>query len=113
MFFGSAIIIQNMETKRFQKKIEDFICAHCGKNIKGNGYTDHCPICLWSKHVDINPGDRRASCQGLMKPIGVEIKNKKYIIHYRCLKCGFQHQVKASSGDNLDKIIALTANPIE
>ena len=33
--------------------------------MKGNGYTNHCPKCLWSKHVDINPGDRGANEQAL------------------------------------------------
>ena len=33
----------------FTKKIEDFTCDHCGYNVKGKGYTNHCPKCLWSK----------------------------------------------------------------
>lgn len=44
--------------KHFTKTVEDFICAHCGTHVRGNGYTNHCPECLWSKHVDNNPGDR-------------------------------------------------------
>ncbi|MBU3901416.1 RNHCP domain-containing protein, partial [Patescibacteria group bacterium] len=49
-----------MQSKKFQRKIEDFVCGHCGPKIKGTGYTDHCPKCLWSQHVDVNPGDRQA-----------------------------------------------------
>ena len=38
---------------------EDFICENCGKDVEKSSYTarDHCPYCLYSKHVDINPGD--------------------------------------------------------
>ena len=42
----------------FTRKVEDFTCEHCGREVHGNGYTNHCPHCLHSKHVDVNPGDR-------------------------------------------------------
>lgn len=96
-----------MPTKRFQRKIEDFICEHCGQSVKGTGYTDHCPECLWSKHVDINPGDRAADCQGAMEPIDVEIKGGEKIIYYQCQRCGFKHRVKATSEDSLEAMITL------
>ena len=56
--------------KRFTRTIENFTCGICGTEVKGSGYTDHCPKCLWSEHVDIFPGDRKAECGGLMEPIG-------------------------------------------
>ena len=71
-----------MQEKRFQKKVEDFVCERCGTFVKGTGYTDHCPKCLWSKHVDVNPGDRKSECLGTMEPIGVEVKSKEYIISF-------------------------------
>src|SRR3990167_4839651 len=55
--------------KKFQRKIEDFVCENCGCGVKGDGYTNHCPKCLWGKHVDVNPGDREEECGGMMKPI--------------------------------------------
>lgn len=53
---------------------EDFICEVCKKEVKSLGYTarDHCPYCLSSKHVDINPGDRKCTCNGILKPIAIE-----------------------------------------
>jgi len=60
--------------QKISKRKENFICRHCGAIVEGNGYTDHCPHCLWSQHRDINPGDRKEKCHGLMKPVGVEIK---------------------------------------
>jgi len=97
--------------KKFQKRKENFICEKCGIFIKGTGYTDHCSYCLWSKHVDINPGDRKAKCQGLMEPVGVEVRGGKYIIHYLCQKCGYKFRVKATSSDNFDEILRLTSKP--
>jgi len=101
-----------MEEKRFQKRIEDFVCKNCGKKVKGKGYTDHCSECLWSKHVDINPGDRKSECGGLMEPIGAEVKKDKYIIYYCCTKCSFRHRVKSAPDDNFDEIIKLTNRPL-
>ena len=75
--------------RQFQRKKEDFICEHCGKEVKGNGYTNHCPECLYSKHVDINPGDRAEDCGGLMEPVELEQKDGKYIIDQNlCIMCG-------------------------
>ena len=64
--------------KNFSKKVENFVCEQCGKENVGNGYTDHCSNCLYSKHMDINPGDRESQCKSLMKPIAVKVKNDKY-----------------------------------
>jgi len=65
-----------MQKKRFQKRIEDFVCERCGAFVKGTGYTDHCPECLWSKHVDVNPGDREAECGGLMEHVDTDFELK-------------------------------------
>lgn len=87
--------------KKFQKRKENFFCEHCKKLIEGNGYTNHCPYCLWSKHVDINPGDRLESCRGMMKPIKVEIKGKDFIITHQCIKCGYKKKNKAAANDDI------------
>ncbi len=96
-----------MPSRKFARKIEDFTCENCGKFVKGDGYTDHCPFCLCSKHVDVNPGDREETCHGLLKPVGVEAKNDGYVILYQCVKCGKKHQVKARKEDDFEKMIAL------
>lgn len=99
--------------KKFQRKTENFICAYCGAAVKGNGYTDHCSECLWSRHVDINPGDRQATCRGLMEPTGVEVKGGEYTIHYQCQKCGFRHRVKTAKGDNIEVMAKLSGNELD
>lgn len=94
-------------TKRFQRTVEDFTCAHCGTAVQGNGYTNHCPKCLWSKHVDVNPGDRLASCGGLMEPVSLEVKSDTYTVIHRCTACGMERRVKSDKGDDFESLIAL------
>ena len=100
-----------MEPKKFQRNIEDFLCDKCGFVVKGNGFTNHCPKCLWSKHVDINPGDRAAACKGLMQPIGVDFKGGEYVILHKCVKCGFCKKNKAAGDDNFEILLQLSSSP--
>jgi len=98
-------MINIIKSKKFIRCRENFICAHCGAKVKGKGYTNHCPICLWSKHVDINPGDRQHKCRGLMEPTGLELSSKKgYVILHKCQKCKEVKQNKAAQDDKLETI---------
>ena len=67
---------------------ENFICEHCGKEVSKLEYSarDHCPYCLYSKHVDINPGDRANPCKGLLRPIDIEKFKDTYKIIYNLIK---------------------------
>ena len=67
-----------MQDKKFTMIDEKFTCFHCQTKVKPLGYTarDHCPNCLYSLHLDINPGDRKSTCKGILKPVGIE-KSKK------------------------------------
>ncbi len=94
--------------KKFTKKTENFICKNCGFKVKGNGYTNHCPKCLFSLHVDINPGDRAEKCGGLMKPINLEMEKGEYILTHECQKCGKIFKCKTSKADNIDALTELS-----
>lgn len=111
-----------MENKRFQKNDAGFICAACGAEVLPLGKTsrNHCPVCLCSLHVDINPGDRQNECRGIMDPVKVETDPKKgFIILHRCRKCGEICRNRAAYGpgftgqtDDPAKLIALTATTL-
>lgn len=109
-----------METKRFSKNDSGFLCAACGAEVLplGQSSRDHCPFCLCSLHVDVNPGDRANDCGGIMEPLRVEPHPKKgYVIVYRCRKCGEIHRNKAAyevrvQPDDLKKLIALTVGQL-
>lgn len=96
--------------KLFQRMTENFICEHCGTQVQGNGYTNHCPHCLYSKHVDINPGDRDCDCGGLMEPIDLEQKDGGYVIIHRCCKCGFIRRNKVVEADDFKAVLAIARN---
>ena len=104
-----------MEKRKFTEIDEEFICENCGKKVSPLGYScrNHCPYCLYSKHVDKNPGDREEKCQGDLKPIGLEIDSKKgYVIIFKCKKCGAIRKNKAATDDDMSLIIKLSSNPI-
>ena len=96
-----------MASSRFKRTREDFVCYNCGFKVYGSGYTDHCPKCLWGKHVDINPGDRQSKCLGKMKPVGAIDERNNIIIFYRCTKCGSEKRFKASAYDDREGLYKL------
>jgi hypothetical protein len=64
-----------------------FICKHCGyfvssdATLAGVGNRNHCPYCLWSRHLDLyHAGDRLCACKAPMRPLGLVEKRtgKKY-----------------------------------
>jgi hypothetical protein len=93
--------------RQFQRRTEDFTCLQCDARVTGDGYTNHCPHCLHSRHVDVNPGDRAAPCGGLMKPVGLIQKRGAYVIEHQCVVCGFRRVNRADDGDSMKAIIAL------
>lgn len=86
----------------FRKRVEDFVCEHCGHTNVGTGFTDHCQKCLWSKHVDIDPGDRREACGGMMEPVEMGSKHNEPRILNKCAKCGFMRWAKINLDDNIE-----------
>lgn len=104
--------------KRFTSRNDDFVCGHCHHKVlpadKGI-LRNHCPRCLYSKHVDIFPGDRAEPCNGLMKPIEVRIGGKDgYILIHQCLKCGQVTKNRTATkstidSDSMEQIIKLSA----
>ena len=106
-----------MQSKRFKKNDAGFVCRNCGLEVLPLRQTsrDHCPACLYSLHVDINPGDRLADCGALLQPVGIEMSAKKgYIILYQCTRCGALKKNKAvpdarQQPDDMDKIIELSS----
>ena len=105
-----------MQTKRFAKNDSGFICKNCGKQVEPLRYTsrNHCPFCLCSLHVDVNPGDRANPCGGILRPVSAEPDPKRgFIITHRCEKCGALVKNRAAveakvQPDNEELLIALT-----
>ena len=90
----------------FIARQEPFTCEHCGVDVEpltNGSYRNHCPVCLYSKCVDRDgPGDRLSTCQGLMKPIGLDYRrNKGWMIIHKCIKCSKEIPNIAADDDDL------------
>ena len=96
-----------MNEKKFQKRVEDFCCENCNTRVTGTGYTNHCPKCLFSKHVDNFPGDRQNECGGMMHPIRVEKKKNDYVLIHRCVLCGEERKNRVCDDDDFNQIVNL------
>jgi len=105
-----------MQVSKFTKLNDSFRCENCGRDVPHAEKTcrNHCPFCLHSKHVDLNPGDRANPCQGLMIPTGYENHSKKgLMLQFHCQKCGFIGRNiaicdDALAADDYARILALT-----
>ena len=102
--------MNNFYQSRRKTENTGFVCVHCGAEINplANGsYRNHCPTCLYSLHVDNQPGDRNNDCQGLMEPVGIRYHSKKgwQIIH-RCKKCGIE-KVNRAAPDDINAILKI------
>ena len=89
---------------------ESFICENCNKKIEKHpewSARNHCPFCLYSKHLDtLMPGDRLSNCLSLMAPIGIDKKkNKGWMVEHKCLKCRKKILNKLASDDNFVEFI--------
>ncbi len=104
---------------KFIARNDPFICEHCGKQVKpiryGGSYRNHCPFCLYSKHVDAKiPGDRANPCGGLMAPMGVTSRRTgEYVLAHRCEKCGFERLNRVAGDDNPDLLSKLAGEPVK
>jgi len=89
----------------FIPRQEPFTCENCGyavEPLKRGSCRSHCSKCLYSKHVDNDPGDRLSDCHGLMRPEGIDQDGKKgFVIIHKCEKCGVSKRNKAAPDDEL------------
>ena len=82
-----------------------FRCGHCGLDVSldapGTAHRNHCPQCLWSKHLDDDtPGDRDADCGSSMEPIAITVRGDgEWVLIHRCLGCS-QLRLNRTAGDD-------------
>ncbi|MCC6705411.1 MAG: RNHCP domain-containing protein [Thermomicrobiales bacterium] len=85
---------------------ESFKCGHCksfvGPTVSGGRHRNHCPLCLYSRHVDRgHPGDRLCDCRSLMEPIGLATRrNGEQVIVHRCLGCEVERVCRVAADDH-------------
>lgn len=111
---GSFSLAKKLEAAKRSKA--SFRCTNCGELIPGNAsgsdHRNHCPACLYSKHVDAAVGNRLgSSCNGRMMPVALRISEKGDIqIQHRCLRCSKEGWNRISADDNFDTLNKLVGN---
>ena len=102
---------------RYKQAEEVFKCRHCKRFVcppeYGSHHRNHCPFCLFSRHVDEKrPGDRMSTCGASMEPIGsFQRPNEEQVIVHRCLGCGFERFNRIAADDDFDLVLSLPELP--
>lgn len=108
-----------LQEKRRPKKVIEgvFKCRHCRRFIgpvpSGGWHRNHCPFCLYSRHVDDRvSGDRASICGSLMQPIGSFQRAKgEHVVVHRCLGCGFERFNRIAADDDFELVLSLPVLP--
>jgi hypothetical protein len=96
---------------------DTFRCRNCRLDVPiaapGTQHRNHCPNCLWSRHVDDDPGDRAADCSGSMEPIGVSVRTDgEWALVHRCTACATLHINRIAGDDNPLMLMRLAVRPL-
>jgi len=104
------------EPRRGQRRTS-FRCRHCRRDVSehapGTGHRNHCPLCLWSAHVDERTGDRRSACGGGMEPIAVWVRpDGEWALVHRCGTCRTTRVNRIAGDDNEHALLSIAARPM-
>jgi hypothetical protein len=80
----------------------------------GTAFRNHCPNCLWSRHLDGDvPGDRAAECGSLMEPIAITVRGQgEWVLVHRCTGCDVLHLNRSAGDDNPLVLLRLAVKPL-
>lgn len=95
---------------------EQFVCTRCAARVDGKAigtaHRNHCPRCLWSRHVDDLSGDRRSTCGGMMEPVAIWVRKGEWVIIRRCQECGALHANRIAGDDNELALVSIAVRPV-
>lgn len=96
---------------------DGFTCKVCGWLVTPEGassnHRNHCPNCLSSLHVDMEPGDRESDCGGVMEPVAVWVrKGGEWAVIHRCKRCGALSSNRVAADDNPVKLMGVALKPL-
>ena len=95
-----------------------FRCKRCGLDVSiqalGTAHRNHCPNCLWSRHLDGDtPGDRSADCGSLMEPIAISVRGDgEWVLVHRCTGCDSLNLNRTAGDDNPLVLLRLAVKPL-
>lgn len=102
----------------------DFRCGNCHALVSSMyllsavNNRNHCPHCLWSRHLDLySAGDRLSACKAQMRPIGLTIKRSrnKYqsgprgelMLIHECVECRVLSINRIAADDDPDILLSV------
>ncbi|HEX5366535.1 MAG TPA: RNHCP domain-containing protein [Acidimicrobiales bacterium] len=92
--------------ERHRRQPESFRCRHCRLDVAGDApgtaHRNHCPPCLWSRHVDdaraTGPPSRRAA--------------RPWVLVHRCTGCRTVHLNRTAGDDNPLLLVGIAVGPL-
>ena len=115
---GDRIQLSRTQRQRgHDRRAETFRCIHCRLDVPlaaaGTAHRNHCPNCLWSRHLDVDPGDRGSDCQASMEPIAITVrKDGEWILIHRCQGCGTLASNRTAGDDNPLLLVRIAVKPL-
>ena len=112
---GDGTRLSPLGRKRLrQVRADTFRCQHCSADVPmdavGSTQRNHCPYCLWSRHVDESVGDRKATCQTSMEPVAISLKGDGEVtIVHACCGCDKVGRNRISADDDEQLILKLVS----
>ncbi|NDL60060.1 RNHCP domain-containing protein [Phytoactinopolyspora mesophila] len=102
---------------RRNRRPRSFRCLNCHLDVPadapGTAHRNHCPTCLWSRHVDHIPGDRAAGCGARMEPIAITARRDgEWLLIHRCVQCDELHRNRIAGDDNAVILFELAVRPL-
>jgi hypothetical protein len=103
--------------QRTRARPSTFRCRNCGLDVAtdapGTAHRNHCPSCLWSRHLDDSPGDRSADCGAAMEPVAVSTRRDgEWALVHRCRGCHTVHLNRIAGDDNPLALMQLAVRPL-
>ncbi|ASU82610.1 RNHCP domain-containing protein [Nocardiopsis gilva YIM 90087] len=103
---------------RSGRNADAFRCLHCRLDVPmsapGTRHRNHCPNCLYSRHVDRDiPGDRAAECGARMEPIAISVRGDgEWVIIHRCTACDELGANRTAGDDNPLMLVRMATRPL-
>ena len=104
---------------RSRSQPPSFRCVHCRLDVPtdapGTRHRNHCPACLWSRHVDERPGDGAMvdECGSGMEPIAIGVRGRgEWVVIHRCTGCGELDANRSAGDDSPLLLLRLAVKPL-
>lgn len=103
---------------RSRQGSDSFRCANCSLDVPlsapGTRHRNHCPNCLFSRHVDDRvPGDRASECGARMEPIAVTVRGDgEWVLIHRCTGCDTLVANRSAGDDNPLLLMRTATRPL-